>query len=182
MTQEIRIPNERIAVIIGKQGQTRRYLEKQMNVSLKVDSDDGIVTITNADDPVSEIRSMDPIKAIGRGFSPQHALKLFDDEDNVLDVIDLSDDANTPQKLYRIRGRIIGKSGKSREQIENMTNTYISIFGKTVGIIGSPDHVANAREAILMLIGGSDHSTVFKFLDQKNKKAKLDVMNYYYSK
>ena len=46
MTQEVKIPNDRIGAIIGKHGDTRKNLEKLLNVTLEVDSRDGLVTIT----------------------------------------------------------------------------------------------------------------------------------------
>ncbi|HJJ50507.1 MAG TPA: RNA-processing protein, partial [Methanocorpusculum sp.] len=76
--------------------------------------------------------------------------------------------------------RIIGREGKAREQIENMTGALVSVYGKTVGIIGMPDQMNDAHTAVTMLINGSDHNTVFNFLDRKKKEAKLDVLNYYY--
>ncbi|MDU9375881.1 hypothetical protein McpSp1_04600 [Methanocorpusculaceae archaeon Sp1] len=180
MTQELKIPNDRIGAIIGKNGDTRKHLEKILNVTLEVDSKDGIVVIENEEDALAEIRSMEIIKAIGRGFSPDRAKKLLEDDDMILDLIDISDDADTPQKLARVRGRIIGRDGKAREQIENMTGTFVSVYGKTIGIIGMPDQVSDAHSAVLMLISGADHNAVFSFLDRKKKEAKINVISYYY--
>jgi len=180
MTQEIKIPNDRIGAIIGKNGTTRKYLEKRLKVSLEVDSQSGLVEMTNEDEAIHEIRAMEVIKAIGRGFSPERALKLLDDDDMILDLIDLSDIADSPEKLARIRGRIIGREGKAREQMENMTGAEISVYGKTVAIIGMPDQTNDAHTAISMLINGSEHTTVFNYLDRKRKEAKADMMSYYY--
>ncbi|MDR0438841.1 MAG: KH domain-containing protein [Methanocalculaceae archaeon] len=180
MTQEVKIPNDRIGATIGKHGETRKNLEKLLEVTLEVDSHDGLVTITNEKNAFAEIRAMEIIKAIGRGFSPERAKKLLEDDDMILDLIDISDDTDTPQKLSRIRGRIIGRDGKAREQIENMTGTYISVYGKTIGVIGMPDQVNDAHTAILILIGGSDHNTVFNFLDRRKKDAKMNIISYYY--
>ncbi|MBE6507574.1 MAG: RNA-processing protein [Methanocorpusculum parvum] len=180
MTQEVKIPNDRIGAIIGKGGETRKHLEKVLKVTLDVDSQTGIVEITNEDDALAEIRSMEVIKAIGRGFSPERAKKLLEDEDMVLDIIDVTDVADTPDKLARIRGRIIGRDGKAREQIENMTGTSISVYGKTVAIIGLPEQMSDAHTAVSMLISGSEHTTVFSYLDRKRKEAKMDMMSYYY--
>lgn len=180
MTQEIKIPNDRIGALVGKGGETKRNLEKFLNVTLEVDSQTGLVTLTNEENSLAEIESMEVIKAIGRGFSPERAKKLMEDEEMILDIIDVTDVADTPGKLARIRGRIIGKEGKAREQIENMTGTRISVYGKTVAIIGLPDQAADAHTAISMLINGSEHNTVFNFLDRKRKEAKMDIMTYYY--
>ena len=98
----------------------------------------------------------------------------------VLDIIDVTDVADTPDKLARIRGRIIGRDGKAREQIENMTGTSISVYGKTVAIIGLPEQMNDAHTAVSMLISGSEHTSVFSYLDRKRKEAKMDMMSYYY--
>ena len=180
MTQEVKIPNDRIGAIIGKGGETRKPLERVLKVTLDVDSQTGIVEITNEDDALAEIRSMEVIKAIGRGFSPERAKKLLEDDDMVLDIIDVTDVADTPDKLARIRGRIIGRDGKAREQIENMTGTSISVYGKTVAIIGLPEQMNDAHTAVSMLISGSEHTSVFSYLDRKRKEAKMDMMSYYY--
>jgi len=180
MTQEIKIPNDRIGAIIGKNGTTRKYLEKRLKVSLEVDSQSGLVEMTNEEEAINEIRAMEIIKAIGRGFSPERALKLLEDDDMILDLIDLSEVADTPEKLARIRGRIIGREGKAREQMENMTGAEISVYGKTVAIISMPDQTNDAHTAISMLINGSEHTTVFNYLDRKRKEAKADMMSYYY--
>jgi len=38
----------------------------------------------------------------------------------MLEVIDLSDVANTPKELQRIKGRIIGRNGRTRELAETL--------------------------------------------------------------
>lgn len=180
MTQEIKIPNDRIGAIIGKGGETRRNLEKTLDVTLEIDSQTGLITITNEEDSLAEINSIEVIRAIGRGFSPERAKKLIEEEDMMLDIIDISDIADTPAKLARVRGRIIGKDGRAREQIENMTGASLSIYGKTISIIGLPEQTGEAHTAVNMLINGSDHNTVFNFLDKKKKEAKQNILEYYY--
>ena len=65
MTQEVKIPNDRIGAIIGKGGETRKFLEKSLNVTLEIDSQTGLIEIINEEDTLAEIRSMEVIKAIG---------------------------------------------------------------------------------------------------------------------
>jgi len=72
----------------------------------------------------------------------------------------------------------LGKDGRAREQIENMTDVDISVFGHTVGLIGYPEQMKIARAAIDMLIEGP-HENVFAFLDKKKKEAKQDMISYY---
>ena len=78
--QVVRIPVDRVGAVIGKEGATKRYLESEMNVSLQVDSKEGLVFMKSGSalgtDPFSATRV---IEAIGRGFSPQKARRLLDE-------------------------------------------------------------------------------------------------------
>jgi ribosomal RNA assembly protein len=95
-------------------------------------------------------------------------------------MIDLSGMTDNPRQLERLRGRIIGKDGRSREQIEHMTDCEISVFGKTVGLIGLPEQIKIARNAIDMLLQGLPHDVVYGFLERKRREAKGNVIDYYY--
>jgi len=61
-----------------------------------------------------------------------------------------------------------------------MTGTNISILGKTVAIIGLPEQLKVARNAIDMLIQGIPHEAVFAFLERKKREAKQNMIDYYY--
>lgn len=176
--QEIKVSTARIGVIIGKKGATKREIEEKTGVSLRIDSEEGRVVI-EGDDPVAVMTATSIIQAINRGFSPERAFRLLEDEDMMLDVIDLTDLSGTTRHLERLRGRIIGKAGTSRAQIEDMTNTQISVHGKTVAIIGLPDQNETARKAVEMLIQGVPHENVYAFLDRKRKEAKHEMLEYY---
>ena len=179
MQQESRITRERIGVLIGKKGMTKREIEEKTKTTILIDSEEGLVSI-EGEEADGFLRAVEIVKAIARGFSPERAFTLFEDEDLYLEVIELSEVADGPGKLERIRGRIIGRDGKSRSQIEDLTNTEISVYGKTVAIIGMIDQVKVAREAIEMLINGISHESVYAFLDRKKREMKQDMLNYYY--
>ena len=73
---------------------------------------------------------------MGRGFSPENSLRLLRGE-NSLHVIDLREfGGKSPDQIERIKGRIIGENGTARLNIENLTGATISVYGRTVGIIG----------------------------------------------
>ncbi|MDI6718662.1 MAG: KH domain-containing protein [Methanomicrobiales archaeon] len=176
--QELKIPPDRVGALIGKNGATKRFIEEQTETTIGVDSKEGLVTV-QGENIEGVIAAADVAKAIGRGFSPERAFQLLD-EDMMLEVIDLSNAADSPQQLERVRGRVIGRAGRSREQIEDMTGTQISIYGKTVSIIGLPEQIRIARTAIEMLLSGVPHETVFSFLDKKRREAKQEMLEYYY--
>jgi ribosomal RNA assembly protein len=178
----IKIPRERIGALIGPEGRVKANIEKKLNVELEIDSAAGSVTVTldpNAQDPSLLFRAKEIITAVGRGFSPERAYRLLHNEDTMLEVIDLRlTVGKSPADISRLKGRIIGKGGKTRRIIEELTDADISIYGHTVSIIGSFDQTTIAREAILMLIKGSQHSTVYRFLQKKRhdlKRKRLEL-------
>ena len=78
-----RIPKDRIEVLIGKSGRTRKILEKASGSRLEIDSHTGDVSaIWDEDevDPIVKMKMPDVIRAIGRGLAPNRAVKLLDDE------------------------------------------------------------------------------------------------------
>lgn len=164
----IKIPHDRIGALIGPKGSIKQLIEELSTATLDIDSESGTVRIVSSDDPVRGIRAVEVIQAIGRGFSPERAIRLFDDDLLIFEQIDIP--ANTPKTLKRIRGRIIGKSGKTRELIENMTHTSVSVYGKTASIIGYPEQAHVAKTAIGMLIDGMPHSSVYGFIEKKRRE------------
>jgi ribosomal RNA assembly protein len=68
--------------------------------------------------------------------------------------------------MLRLKGRVIGESGKSRKTIEDLSDTQISVYGKTIGIIGEAENTNMAKKAIDMLLTGAPHSTVFRILER----------------
>lgn len=179
MQQEFKIAGNRIGVLIGKRGETKRAIEEQTESTLTIDSEEGLVTV-EGEDPVQVLLAGSVVQAIGRGFSPENAFALLQDEDLVFEQIDLGGMTDSQRQLDRIRGRVIGRDGKAREQIEHMTGTHLSVQGKTVALIGLPEQVKDARTAIEMLLRGVPHESVFTFLDRKRKEAKADMLSYYY--
>jgi ribosomal RNA assembly protein len=177
-----KIPKDRIGALIGPEGQVKENLEKQLNVELTIDSESGDVTITLAKedtDPSLLFRAKEVVTAIGRGFSPDRAYRLIRDEDAALEVIDLRElFGRSLSELQRVKGRIIGQEGKTRRIIEELTEADVSVHGHTVSIIAGIDQMEIAREAIQMLLRGSEHSTVYRFLHRKRrelKKKKLEL-------
>jgi ribosomal RNA assembly protein len=181
MMQEVKMSGSRIGALIGKGGETKKLLETKTSTTITIDSKEGAVKVEGTDEnAVTLLRAVETINAINRGFSPKRAFELLDDEDLLLDMIDLSGLADNPRQLDRLRGRIIGKDGRAREQIEDMTDVEISIFGKTIALIGYPEQLKVARTAIDMLIEGVPHENVFAFLDKKKKESKQNMISYYY--
>jgi ribosomal RNA assembly protein len=178
----IKIPKERIGALIGPEGSIKEYIEKKLSVQLSVDSETGDVTLALlpiAEDPSVLFRAKEVITAIGRGFSAERSFRLLQDEDAIFEVLDLREIAGRSlSEQQRLKGRIIGQEGKTRRIIEELTEADISIYGHTISIIANLDEMEIAREAIKMLLRGSQHSKVYRFLNRKRqelKKKKLEL-------
>jgi ribosomal RNA assembly protein len=165
----LKIPKERIGAAIGPNGSVKREIEKKTTTKIEFDSETGEVKINAGADTLGALKASDVLKAISRGFSPERAFKLFD-EDQFMEVLDIRDYVGGSEKtLKRMRGRLIGEQGKARESMERETGTHISVYGKTVAVIGTAEQILVAREAIEMLLKGSEHTTVYRFLQRKKK-------------
>ncbi|UCE37207.1 MAG: RNA-processing protein [Thermoplasmata archaeon] len=176
----VKIPLERVGVLVGKNGEIKKKIEDETGTSLVIDSKSGDVTVddSNSQDPILTLKSADMVKAIGRGFSPEKALKLLSDE-VFFTLIDIRDYTGKNQKhVRRVRARLIGTKGKTRKLIEELTGVSVSIYGNTVGVIGESLEMNIAVSAIEMLLKGSEHSAVYGFLEKKRRDIELAEMDF----
>ena len=168
---ELKVPKNRVGVIIGKEGSIKKEIEESTKTRLSIDSKEGDIFVTG-EDALGLYSARELIKAIGRGFNPEIA-KLLLKSDYIFEVIDVSEYVgNSKDAMIRLKGRVIGKEGKSRKLIEELTNCYISVFGKTISVIGLPESAANARQAIESLLRGSTHANVYKWLERRRRALK----------
>jgi ribosomal RNA assembly protein len=176
----VKVPQDRVGALVGPDGRVKASIEKKLSVGLRIDSESGDVEITvapTAQDPTVLFRAKEIVTAIGRGFSPEHAFRLLEDDETVLEVIDLRETVGRSlSDMQRLKGRVIGKEGKTRRIIEELTEANVSVYGHTVSIIGKIDQVEVAKEAVQMLIRGSLHGTVYRFLHRKRRELKKKKM------
>lgn len=169
MQEEIKITKERVAVLIGEKGTSKRKIEKEMNTRIQVNSEDGDV-IVSGEDSLNVLITVSMVKAIGRGFNPNKAF-LLKNELYMFDMVSIQDYAGSSKKSEeRLRSRIIGTEGKTRKTIELMTNTFLSVYGKTVGIIGKQEGVYLARRAIEIILNGAPQTHAYMWI-RKQKEA-----------
>jgi ribosomal RNA assembly protein len=173
----LRIPEDRLGVLIGHNGKTKHRIETLFKVDLVIKSETGNIEIKLKEDQddVSVLFTVQKIiKAIGRGFSPRRAMTLMD-EDYDLIIIDLDEWAGSSNNAQnRLKGRVIGKGGKSRALLEELTDCLISIYGSTIAIIGSFEMLPVARDAVEMLLNGAFHKTVWNHLYAYRRKMRKE--------
>ncbi|WP_256295721.1 KH domain-containing protein [Haloarchaeobius salinus] len=179
MQQHVKIPQDRIGVLIGEGGETMRRIENRAGVRLDIDSENGSVAIEQVGDPVDALKAPDIVQAIGRGFPPEDALTLLDDDMRMFDLIDIDAAARNKRDRKRKKGRLIGEDGRTRELMEELTGASVVIYGSTLGVIGGPEQVQIVREAAERLLDGAPHGSVYAFLERKHNELKRKGMDYH---
>lgn len=171
-----RIPEDRVGVLIGTGGRTKRTVAERTGTSIEVDADEGEIRVSGPDtNPMGVLKARDVVLAIGRGFSPERALRLLAD-DIYLGILDIKTATGHREKsaLRRIRSRVIGTHGKARSRIEELSGCSMSVYGSTVALIGKEDELERATRAVELLLHGSEHSTVFHLLARLRRDSEIE--------
>ena len=167
----LKIPKERIGVLIGPDGEIKKTIENATKVTLDIDSKEGEITIDDHEtkDPLNVFKAEDIVRAIGRGFSPEHALHLLKD-DMTFFLFDIHDYVGKkPSHVKRLKSRIIGTGGKTKQTLEHLTGSTICIYGHTIGIIADLEVIEFTKKAVDMLLSGSKHASVYRYLEREMK-------------
>jgi ribosomal RNA assembly protein len=181
----MKIRKDRIAVIIGKNGETKKEIEEALGVQIVLDSESGDCDIKPVIEhpkysPLNIFTAQKVVNAINRGFNPVKAMKLLDEmfDVEIFNLYDLL--GKSEKKIKRLKGRIIGRNGEMRKAIERFAESYVSVYGKTVSIISDYDNLQIARKAVNMLLSGMPHHSVLKYLENKyNDKKKEEFRKLY---
>lgn len=162
MEEFVSIPEERMKLLRADPRIVIR-IEKLTNAKIKLHEDISI----DHKDPIIVYRLKQVFMAFGRGFDSDTALNLLD-EDFILNVIHISEFAGKSESRRSVlRARVIGREGKAKKKIEKDCDVKISVYGKTVSVIGKWDGVNLARKSIEKLLSGSEHSSVYRFLEER---------------
>lgn len=171
--EAIKIPEKRIKALRGDSDSKLELLEKKLNVRIEIDDDDGSVTLEG--EPVDIFFATPVIRAIGRGFDTNIALKLLDDEYG-FNLVDIRDYANSKEALARLKGRVIGEKGKARKIIEEQSECDLAIWGHTVGIIGHLEDIEIATNSVFKILEGQPHSAVYLYLEKIKRRKRHQQM------
>lgn len=117
------------------------------------------------------------IKSYNLGFNIKDSMSLF--SDNVeMRVINLKSLSRNSKRLRQNKGRLIGRDGRTKEIIEELTDTKISISDNKVGVIGNIIDVDFCIGIIHKIMDGVDRDIVYRDMEKYNstkQKSKREI-------
>lgn len=166
MIDFIAIPRERMDDF----DKLKKKLEEITGVEIEVSRDEKNTIKIEDEDSLNVVCCSQVVHAFGRGFDVEDALNLLDD-DYKLEIVSIQEHSGkSKQRLVILRGRLIGTKGKTKAAIEDAAGVKLAVYGKTVSIIGRWDRVQVARQAVEMILRGSKHNSVYRFLEEQKIK------------
>jgi len=149
--------------------EVRKEIEKlknALNVEITISGRKAVI----GGDPLDEYEAMIVLEAIELGFSVKKALTLKD-EVNIFRKIFVKN-LTKRKDLWSVRARIVGKEGRTKRAIEDISGCSVVLSENTVGIIGPAEKIEEATTALSNLIRGSKHANVYRYLERTNASRK----------
>lgn len=159
MIEHISIPEERTKLL----GTVKGWKEK-LKEFLGIDIDIG-KDITISGEAIQVVSGREIIRAFGRGFGFDDCLNLLDEE-YFLEILDIGEFGKSKTRQAELKGRVIGEGGVTKKAIEKYADVKVAVYGKTVSMIGKPRNIRVARNAVEMILFGSKHNSVYRFLQE----------------
>lgn len=150
---------------ISEVTKNKQELEKKLNVKIHLSGNKVLID----GDSLDEYDAVRILDAVNFGFSVKKAL-LLKREDMLFRVVRIKE--HTKRNLRDIKSRLIGKSGKTRRTLSQVSGCEILIRESEVGIIGDTEAVMDVETAITSLIKGAKQSNMYHYLEKRNREKK----------
>lgn len=161
----IKTYSEKIPRII----KNKKKLEKVLNVKISNKGKEVFIEGKAEDEYFAE----QVLEAINFGFPISYALAIKQKE-LMFEILNIKD-YTKKKDLERIRARIIGRGGKTLKTLCQISDCFFELKDNEVGIIGHPENIKSAQDAIISLVQGSKTSNVYKRLEKSNNLPILDL-------
>jgi len=147
----------------------KKKLEEKLGIKIAGKGEDIIIHGS----PENEYIAEKVIEALEFGFPFSVAL-LIKEEDFMFEALNIKDYTRR-KDLATVRARIIGREGKALRTLLELTKCHFEIKDNQVGIIGEPEYMRNAQEAMISIIRGAKHANVYSFLEKHQVKPVIDL-------
>ena len=146
---------------------TKSELEKKLNIKISIEGK----KVTVEGDPLNEYEASIILDAINFGFSTYKALTVKD-ENMVFRILNIKN-FTRKKNLKEVRARIIGKQGKTKKTIENISGALIVIKDNEIGLLVDAEKMDEIITGITNLLRGTKQSNTYRYLEKMNKNKKL---------
>lgn len=147
----------------------RKKLEELLEVKISNRGTEVYIEGTPEDEYVAE----KVILALDFGFPFSVAVEIKK-EDLAFEIINIKDFTNQ-KNLPRVRGRVIGKEGKTLKTLSILSNCYLELKDNRVGIVGGHEFIKNAGDALTSLIKGTKPGNVYAYLEKHQPEKLIDL-------
>jgi len=144
-------------------------LEKELNITIKMRGKEVYISGKAEEEYIAE----KIIEALDFGFPFSNALEIKK-EDFIFEILNIKEYA-TQKNLERIRGRIIGKNGRTLKTISSLSECFLELSGNKLGIIGYAENIRKVEEACKILIKGSKQANVYAYLEKHRPEPIIDL-------
>jgi len=120
-------------------------------------------------DSFNEYNARIVMQAFARGFEFNIACKLLSDE-FFFESIDMKEAFKKEDQIKRIKARIIGKEGKTKNYIQTVSGVELVIYGNTISIIGKVNEIRIAAAAINILLEGGTHNKAYLVMEKTRRR------------
>jgi len=151
-----------------------RKLKKELNINITLQGRKAIIS----GDPLDEYTASIVLNAMSFGFSAAKSLQLKD-PDMVFQIIHIKDHTRR-KNLREVKARIIGKKGRTKRTMENISGSDIIIKDNHVGIICEAEELDTITTALTNLIRGTKQGNVYGYLEKQNRNKKSDGLGLKY--
>ncbi|MEK6928250.1 MAG: KH domain-containing protein [Nanoarchaeota archaeon] len=143
-----------------------KLLKEKLNLEIKLEGH----KVTFEGEAVDELAAEKVFNAIEFGFTVHQSLQLIDPD--ILFVKIKMKSATRRKDMKDVRGRIIGREGKTKRTIESISDCEVVINGNEVGIIGLVDNIEAATTGIKNIAKGSKQANVYNYMERMNAEKK----------
>lgn len=164
----IALPQKTITALTRNGSKLLKDVEQRGQVTLTVEDREVSIEGEGGQEWVVE----QVLKALGCGFLTKQAYKLFSDQ-YYMDVINLQDAFRGNQKkMIRYKARVIGAQGTAKKKLQDLSGAFLAVTSDSVAILGEFDDIKSAKEAVLRLLEGAEHTGVYTYLEKENARKK----------
>jgi ribosomal RNA assembly protein len=147
--------------------------KKQLGKELKVKITNRGKEVFIEGKPEDEYIAEKVIEALNFGF-PFSAAILIKKEGYTFEILNIKDYTRR-KDLEKVRARLIGKKGKTLKTLSDLTECFFELKDNEIGVIGAPEKIKNAQDAIMQIAQGSKQGNVYKFLEKNKFKEPIDL-------